>query len=83
MIHLRNIDMDCANLCDNALRMWIWRLFCKWNVSYRRATHIEQGSRHFINVIRDFQAYVANKTIMMGCKSEMCIMQTRRIYIFH
>jgi hypothetical protein len=74
MIHLRNqakkIDPDCAVLCDNALRMRIWRLFRKWNVSYRRATHKAQGTRHCVNVIRDFQKYVANKTIMMGCKSE-------------
>jgi hypothetical protein len=73
-LHLRNeackIDPTNLTMDNNTLRMRIYRLFKLWNVSYRRATHKAQNTKHCQLVIKDFQEYVKNKISMLGCKLE-------------
>jgi hypothetical protein len=73
-LHLRNeackLDPISMEVNSYTLRMRIYCLFKLWNVSYRRATHKAQNTKHCKLVIEDFQEYVSNKIIMLGCPIE-------------
>jgi hypothetical protein len=60
-----NLNMDCNTLC-----MQIYCLFKLCNISYCRATHKAQNTKHCQLVIEAFQEYVKNKISMLGCKLE-------------
>ena len=57
-----------VGVTDNATRVRIWRLLKAWNISWRRATHKAQNTRHCKEVIADFRKYFFEKARMLGVK---------------
>ena len=57
-----------VGVTDNATRVRIWRLLKAWNISWRRATHKAQNTRHCKQVIADFRKYFFEKARMLGVK---------------
>jgi DDE superfamily endonuclease len=67
---MRIDPVSCSTLSHNALRKRIARLLDRWDVSFRRGTHVAQNTRFDDMIITDFQKHIVDYCKILGVKPE-------------